>query len=330
MMTEQAVVQENETQESAVLVNKPKANKSFKREALIFNFVCMLIPVLHWLVFWLYVNAQSISMAFIDPLTGEFDFLTNYKYLWATEIDVNLSSDYSTLLYAGRNTMIFFAVNILITLPMSVIIAYFIYKKIVGYKFFRIVFYLPAVLPAIVLTTVYTQITNNNGLIDTLFHCVPDEGLLFNNNSALGAVIVFVVLCGFTTNVLLFSGGMARVPIEVIEAAKLDGCGPMQEIIFLIIPLIWPTLTTQIILAFTNMFNNGSQVTILTQGHFGTTTLSHWLFFKLAGGDGRTAVIADGIGAYYVSAVGLVLTLIAVPIILLVRKLFEKVEPVEY
>ncbi|MFR6641461.1 MAG: hypothetical protein ACLUSP_09190 [Christensenellales bacterium] len=37
---------------------------------------------------------------------------------------------------------------------------------------------------------------------------------------------------------------MARVPDSVLEAAKLDGCKPFREIVQLILPLIWPTLST--------------------------------------------------------------------------------------
>ena len=150
-----------------------------------------------------------------------------------------------------------------------------------------------------------------------------------NPSTALWTLIVYVTLYSFTTNVLLFSGGMARVPMEVIEAAKLDGCNPLQEILFLIIPLIWPTLTTQIILVLTNMFNGGGPVLLLTKGLNGTMTLSYWLFYQISG-DGTSGASMGPEGAYRVSAVGLVLTAIAVPIILIVRKIFDKVEPVEY
>ncbi len=310
---------------------KKASQKSFKREALVFNFVCMLIPVLHWLVFWLYVNLQTIMLAFKNPLTEAWDFSVNYKWLWHTQINLDPSASVYTgsLIQAFRNTMLFFGISVFFTLPMSVVIAYFIYKKIWGYKLFRLAFYLPAVIPAIVMTTVYQQVTQHGGVVDQIFGGVPLGGLLETPDTALGAVVAFVLICSFTTNVLLFSGGMARVPLEVVEAAKLDGCGPFQEIIFLIVPLIWPTVTTQIILAFTNMFNGGGPILLLTQGKNGTANLSYWLFYQIAG-TGRAAIPDGGAGVYRVSAVGLLLTLIAVPVILIVRKIFDKVEAVEY
>lgn len=309
---------------------KKDSQKSFKREALIFCYLGLIIPLLHWLVFWLYVNAQTIMLAFKNPLTGDWDFTINYKWLWLNHLslDPNSLKYQGSLMQAFKNTMMFFGISIGFTLPTSVIISYFIYKKILGYKLFRLAFYLPAVIPAIVMTTVCQQITQPGGVIDQIFGGVPPTGLLETPTTARATLVVFVLLCSFTTNVLLFSGGMARVPMEVIEAAKLDGVGPFQEIIFLIIPLIWPTLTTQIILAFTSMFNGGGPVLLLTQGRNGTTSLAFWLFYQIAG-DGRNST-GDAAGVYHVSAVGLVLTAIAVPTVLLVKKIFEKVEPVEY
>lgn len=313
---------------------KKSSKKSFKREALVFNYLCLLIPILQWLITWLYVNIQTILMAFQHPFTGEFDnTFFNYQWLWWMQLNLDPSSSayQGSLMMAFKNTMMFFGIDLLLVLPLSVVIAYFIYKKIMGYKVFRIAFYLPSVVPAIVMTTVYRDVTGSGGVIDQLFPgIVPQAGLLGDPSTALGAVIVFVLLCSFTTNVLLFSGGMARVPLEVLEAAKIDGCGPFREIISLIVPLVWPTLTTQIILAFTKMFNGGGPIMMLSGGQHGTMTISYWLFYSIAG-DGRNAIAAGGgAGVYYVSAVGLLLTAIAVPIVLFVRHIFNKVEAIEY
>ncbi|MBQ8685061.1 MAG: sugar ABC transporter permease [Clostridia bacterium] len=307
------------------------AKKSFKREALTFNYLCMIIPVLQWLITWLYVNWQTIMLAFKSPVDDSWNFKINFQWLWLFQLNVDpTSSAYDgSLLMAIKNTMMFFGIEILFTLPLSVVIAYFIYKKIVGYKVFRIAFYLPAVLPAIVMTSVYVDVTQSGGVIDQLFGHVPKAGLLGDPSTALGAVIVFVLLCSFTTNVLLFSGGMARVPLEVLEAAKIDGCGPFREIVSLIVPLVWPTLTTQIVLAFTGMFNGGGPVMMLSGGQHGTMTISYWLFYAIAG-TGRTAIPDGSAGVYHVSAVGLLLTIIAVPTVLLVRHIFNKVEAIEY
>ena len=39
----------------------------------------------------------------------------------------------------------------------------------------------------------------------------------------------------------MFSGAIARIPKETLEAAKLDGAGLFREMFGMVLPLIWPT-----------------------------------------------------------------------------------------
>ena len=66
---------------------------------------------------------------------------------------------------------------------------------------------------------------------------------------------------------------MSRVPFEIIEAAKLDGCGPAREILSIIFPLIWPTYSTQFIFALTGILSATGPILLFTNGKYGTTTI---------------------------------------------------------
>ena len=81
--TTQEVKKENGWKTPSFSSKKKSSKKSFKREALVFNYLCLLIPILQWLITWLYVNIQTILMAFQHPFTGEFDnTFFNYQWLW--------------------------------------------------------------------------------------------------------------------------------------------------------------------------------------------------------------------------------------------------------
>ena len=318
-----------------------RSARSFKTEAMIFVIALLTIPLVHWTIFWLYVNLQTILLAFSPPTTmgpAQLEKLTwvqrtfwNYIKLWKSDFEPMFQGrDVGNLPIAFRNTFIYFGMNILITMPLCLFIAFFIYKKILGYKVFRIVFYLPAVIPTIVLTYAYKEITSSHGpLVDILN--IPKGGLLGNKTTALPTALVYSLLCGFTTNMLLFSSGMARIPTEVLEAAKLDGVGPGREIISLIVPLIWPTFTTQFILAFTGIFQAGGPILMLTQGANDTTTFAFWMFSKIVGTNGLGGGDAGSPDSVrLVSAMGVACTLIAVPIVFFTRWLCGKVDTIEY
>ena len=297
------------------------------RKTILFIVTLLAIPVLHWLVFWLFINIQSIIMAFQSPLDGSFT-LDNFKLFWQ-----NLTAPVGNVLgLALRNTALYFGATILIILPISLVIAYFIYTKIWGYKFFRIIFFLPAIISGVALVTSFSTLISPNGPLMTLLKnigiSVNARGLLGNKETATPTILVYTILTSFTTNVLLFSGAMARVPNEVLESAKLEGCPPFRELVEIIFPLIWPTFSTQLIFTMTGLFTATGPIMLFDpRNQQDTITLSYWIFREAFG----PGLGGGGVASYnIVSCTGLCFTLVGFPIILLARKLTEKVDAVEY
>ena len=121
---------------------------------------------------------------------------------------------------------------------------------------------------------------------------------------------------------MLLCGALARVPIEMLESARLDGIGPFKELVSMILPLIWSTISTLLILQMTRLFTASGPILLFTGGAYETSTISYWIFSK---------VYYQGVGAYNsVAATGLVFTVVGAPIILFVKWLIEKIPVVEY
>ena len=114
---------------------------------------------------------------------------------------------------------------------------------------------------------------------------------------------------------------MNRIPSEVIEAARLDGVGAFRELVQIILPMVWPTMTTLLVFTFVGIFTTSGPILMFTEGQWDTYTVAYWIFEQVYSG-----------GRYeYASAVGLIFTLIALPIVLGVKKLMERwQESVDY
>ncbi|MCQ2742076.1 MAG: sugar ABC transporter permease [Bacilli bacterium] len=296
-----------------------------KRRTSLFIVALLFIPIAHWLVFWLYININSIFLAFQDFRTGEATFV-NFQLFWE-----KLTSPVGNEIgIALRNTLIYFGTTVLVTMPLSFVIAYFLYKKILGHRIFRIIFYLPAIISGVALVAAFKEMVAPYGFISKILEFfgmeIPEGGLLYDNTTATGTIVVYCILTGFTTNVLLFSGAMARVPQEVLESARLEGCGSFRELVEIIFPLIWPTFATQLIFTMTGLFTASGPIMLFDKmNNYETITISYWIYREIYG----TGL--GGTGNYnLVSATGLVFTLIGFPIIMLTRFLTDKVEPVEY
>lgn len=298
-----------------------KAGIAARRRTLIKKhvFICTMlgIPIISWLVFWFYTNLSMILMAFQTP-KGLWTF-DNFVSFWSS-----LTAPNSDILISIRNTFLYFGLNVIIILPIGTLIAYFIYKKIHAYKFFRVAIFLPAIIPSIVMITMFGELIKPWGPLKQIGFPMPSPGLLANPKTATPTVMFYCVWTGFSTIMLLMCGSMARIPVEVLEAAKLDGCGPFREFRSLVIPLIAPTLSTQIIFSLTGLFNASGPILLMTGGANDTSTLNYWIFMQTYKGTAAS-------GAYnLVSATGLIFTCLAMPLILLVRYLSEKVQTVEY
>ena len=212
----------------------------------IFLSVLLIVPVANWLLFWFTVNIQSILLAFQDNRTGAFTWW-NFQYFWQelTSVDGEIG-------LAVVNTLKYFFSNLLIVIPLSMIIAFFIYKKIWGYKTFTIIFYLPSIISSVAMVQIYMQMLASGGPIDKLFGGIlniPVEGFFSRPDTATTMIVLYTIWTGFSSNILLFVGAMTRIPIEVFEAAKLEGCKPGREFISIVFPLIWPTISTMLILS---------------------------------------------------------------------------------
>ena len=299
---------------------------SAKRKRTIFIIAMLAIPVANWLVFWLFVNVQSIALAFQDPRTGALGF-TNFLDVW----DLVVRPINNELGISLINTLKYFGLAVLVIMPLCLIVSYFFYKRIAGYKVFRIIFYFPAIISSVVMVTAFSEFVSPSGPlgeIQRMLGITPNPvSPLSRYETATQTILVYCVLVGLTTNVLLFTSGMSRIPVEVLEAAKLDGIGPVRELIAILFPLIWPTFSTQIIFAMTGLFNSSGPILLFTGGNYDTSTISFWIFKQMYGSDG----MGPSGGAYnLVSATGLCCTLIGVPLVLLARKLVEKIDSVEY
>ena len=300
---------------------KTTTNKGFTVQKYIFLAAILIIPILNWVLFWLVVNVQSIVLAFKDAVTNEFTWY-NFEYFWD-----ELTLPNGEIGMAIGNTMKYFFSNILIVVPLSLFIAFFLYKKIWGANFFHVVFYLPAIISSVALVQVYTQLLSANGPIAHILgdaNPIPPEGLFARPETATSMIVLYTVWTGFSSNIILFIGAMTRIPIEILEAAKLEGCKPLREFISIVFPMIWPTFSTMFILAFTGLFSSSGPILLFgaNSRSLQTTTISFWIF--------RMVYEGGVIGANAVSAAGLCFTVVAVPIILFVRWLAEKVPEVEY
>lgn len=290
--------------------------------AIVFIVTMLAIPIVAFLFFYVYINFNSILMAFQEPLfdgRGGFRWgFGNFEQFFRKFAVVGTEENMGLFL---RNTFIYFFQDMFIMLPLSLIICYFMYKKIAGYQAFRTIIYLPVIMTAPIMASLY-KLTLDWGMVrvigERLGVNLPDS-FIMNNNYALGTVLFYMLYTGIGGRFVLLGGAMNTIDPSVIDAGKIDGAGPYRELVSIIIPCIWPTLATLILLSSTGIFTASGPLLLFDQGTCGTMSISYYIYDVVQGGGDNTSV-------ELAAAVGVTFTILALPIVMLVKKITKVTE----
>jgi ABC-type sugar transport system permease subunit len=300
------------------VTKKRTMGQAKKLKDTIFVYCLIALPLIEFFTIYVYVNIDSFFLAF--QRGGKFAGLENFKML----LD-EVRADNSTILVAIKNTFIYFGAG-LILFVWSIFLSYFFYKKILAYKFFRFVLYMPAIISPVVFVALFKNLTSVNGAIALIIkNFNPDfrmPNLLARSETATWTMVVYVLWMGWTKNMLYLGGSLARIPLEVLESARLDGVGPWDELTKILVPLLLPTLSTLLLLDVVGILGSSGPILLFTKGDYNTTTISYWMF---------TLVYNTGNDQYVkASAAGICLTLIMFPVVYTMRWLIGKIDSVEY
>ena len=300
------------------VTKKRTMGQAKKLKDTIFVYCLIALPLIEFFTIYVYINVDSFFLAF--QRGGKFAGLENFKMLWD-----EVRADNSTILVAIKNTFIYFGAD-LILFVWSIFLSYFFYKKILGYKFFRFVLYMPAIISPVVFVALFKNLTSVNGAIALIIkNFKPDfrmPNLLARSDTATWTMVVYVLWMGWTKNMLYLGGSLARIPLEILESARLDGVGPWEELTKLLVPLLLPTLSTLLLLDVVGILSSSGPILLFTKGDYNTTTISYWMF---------TLVYNTGNDQYVkASAAGICLTLIMFPVVYTMRWLIGKIDSVEY
>lgn len=301
-----------------------KTTDKLKRAGFIVSFT--ILPTLTFLIFYVYVNLNSFAMAFqYNAADGSISWtLDNIR-----EVFERLFPPDAEMGEAFANTFKTFGVN-MVMFFIGIFVSFFLYKKIFLYNVYRILFYLPSIVSAVVMCAVYKDLLGNYNtglLFQKLYNLdyVPD--IFSDEKFANTAVLINMVWLTFPGNLIIWGGTFARVPDSVIESARIDGVNWVQEAFRIIIPMVWPTFALMFVLSIAGVFGASGQVFLLTQGQAGTQTVSNWMYMQVYG-----VSINNSSNAFnYMSALGMFLTLVSCIVSITLRKLSGKMfQGVEY
>lgn len=275
--------------------------------------VFLVLPVMILVtVFFLFPLGSAIRLSVVD-----FDGLNENPPFVGLDNFARMFAD-PEVLHALSNNLIWVVVGSVVPLLIGLFVAMLLWGIRRGSLFYRIVFFLPYIVPSVAIAIIWrwiydplsgwlNQVLRLAGFGDVTF------GWLGAPSTAFAAVLVAAMWAqvGFVVVVLL--SALRNVNLELLDAAYLDGAGPVQRVRYVVVPQIMPVF----LMVFTLMLVTGFSV--------------FDLIFVMTGGGPADATNVLGTYSYhqafqlfdigYGTALALLMTVLAVPCAIVLNRL---------
>jgi multiple sugar transport system permease protein len=176
---------------------------------------------------------------------------------------------------ALRNTLVFTACSTPLIAGLGLVMALALQSRRRGHRLYQMAFFMPYVLPISVVTLVWAYfLSPNQGLLAAILKPFGVEPIawLFDQNTAMIAIIITTAWWTVGFNLVLFTAGLQDVDQALYEAASLDGAGRWNQFVHITLPSIRHVLLLVMIMQVIASFQIFGQVNIMTRGGPGNAT----------------------------------------------------------
>lgn len=269
-----------------------------------------------------YVPALLILITFtLYPLISGFALsLTNWDGYNPTKTFVGLSN-YATMLKDANfrtvliNTFIYGVGSTVIQQILGLGLALLLNTKIRGRNVIRAIVYLPALISAVIMGTMYYFIFQyQQGALNTIVTALGFEKVVWFDNPHISVAII-VIVNSFQyvgTSMIIYLAGLQGINQEVVEAASLDGASGWKMFANITLPMLMPAFSTSVVLNLIGGLKLYDVIQVLTGGGPGYSTNSVSTYIGLT--------YFSNQNAGYASAIGVVLFLIIAIVTALLNK----------
>jgi multiple sugar transport system permease protein len=183
-----------------------------------------------------------------------------------------------TFVASWRNSFEFAGLSILIGFFVPVLTAVLVNEMRVAKSFFRVVYFLPTVIPPLITLLVWRLIytARPSGLLNQLLIGLGGDRQGWLQEAALvkPSILVIMTWGAFGATMLIYLATLQDLPTELYEAAEIDGASPWQRIRHITLPYLQPTMLVLLIVQALGIVQIFIEPLVLTEGGPGQATMT--------------------------------------------------------
>lgn len=188
--------------------------------------------------------------------------------------------NFVTLLTDGRfwqaawHSAAFSFVSMAVSIPVGVLIALVINRRLRGTGLFRAILIVPMVLAPLVVGAVFRFMLDSGGFVEWALGSIGIDAPAFLAQPGVSLVTVAIVDAWQWTPfvAIVIAAAMETLPPQVMEAARLDGANAWQELWHFVLPQVRPLLALVTLIRFMDSFREFDKIFIMTNGGPGTSS----------------------------------------------------------
>ena len=220
------------------------------------------LPILIFFVLFKFVPiAQAVGLSFFHA-----DLLSTPRFVGFANY-VALAHD--SLFFQSLGATGYYVIGTCLPLwVLSLGLALMLNRRVPGLAFFRVTFFLPAILPTVVVPILWRFLYHPYGLINSILESVgiPRVDWLGNAQAVIPAFIATSEWRFIPLFMIIYLAGLQGIPREVEEAAAIDGASSLQRFFNITLPLLTPTILVVVIISLILTAKSLPLALLMTEG----------------------------------------------------------------
>jgi len=284
----------------------------FLAPALILYAGFMVYPVLRTF----YNSVHTIKPQGIQEFVG----FANFRELLSTDL---------VFWKAVANTAVFAVIATVADVLGGLLIALCLFSRPPLAKLLRVVWFTPVLMSYVVVGVIWVWIYDYDwGLANSVLRWLGlgawEQSWLGDPHTALGAVMATHIWKWLGFNMIIFLAALSALPAEVLGAAELDNCGWLAKLVYIIVPMLRPTIVNLTVLSFIGKMMIFDLVWIMTGGGplWSTETVSTYVY--------KRAFDWNTFDLGYPSAIAVLWFIIIMVFVVLMTRVFRQRDKLEF
>jgi len=245
----------------------------------IYGWIFVLPLVIGILMFTLYPMIQSLVYSFY-----RYDGILKFEYIGLGNFITMFTTDFDEFSKVFTNTFLYALITVPLNLCLSYLLAVTVNQKIKGVTGFRVIYYLPVVIPGVVSGVIWSQLMapTSFGLFNSFIVSLgKNEFPFFSSANTAMFSIIFMNLWSLGGGMVLWLAALKNIPQGLYEAAKIDGANVITRFLRITIPLSTPMIFYNLVTGIIGAMQTNQTMVFASDGGKGPENSLYFIAVKI-------------------------------------------------